>query len=100
MSLAPGVVRARIETGKDLLPHRPPKTRLKKGKKLSNVKLTLALILAGLIVLFTLQNADIVELRFLFWRVSMPRALMIFSVLTAGVVIGWLLSELTRPKNG
>ncbi len=48
-------------------------------------------ILIGVIVLFTVQNYEVVELQFLFWKVAMSRALMLFMVLAIGVTIGWLL---------
>ncbi len=69
------------------------------GTKLSNLKLTVGLLLAAIIVFFTLQNVEIVELRLLLWKLSMPRALMIFSVLVVGIVLGWILSELKRQRR-
>lgn len=48
----------------------------------------LALVL--LIVLFTVQNAAVVTINFLFWEFSVSRALMIFFVLIIGIIIGWL----------
>ena len=66
---------------------------------LSNIKLAIGLILAAVVVFFTLQNAEIVELRLLFWKLSMPRALMIFSVLVVGIALGWILSELKRQRR-
>ena len=56
-----------------------------------NFKLVIGLVLAGLIVLFTLQNVEVVEVRFFFWTVSMSRALMILSVLAVGMILGWIL---------
>jgi putative membrane protein len=65
----------------------------------ANLRLVLGLILAGLIVLFTLQNAEVVELRFLFWTWSMPRAVMIFGVLVTGLLLGWILSSWIHHKE-
>jgi putative membrane protein len=65
----------------------------------ANLRLVLGLILAGLIVLFTLQNAEMVELRFLFWTWSMPRAVMIFGVLVTGILLGWILSSWIHHKK-
>lgn len=62
-------------------------------------RLVLGLVLAGLVVLFTLQNANVIELRFLFWTWSMPRAVMIFGVLAVGVLLGWLLSSWVRRRR-
>jgi len=65
----------------------------------ANLRLTVGLFLAGLIVLFTLQNAEIVELHFLFWKWSMPRAVMTFIVLAIGVILGWILSTWMHHKR-
>lgn len=65
----------------------------------ANLRLTIGLFLAGLIVLFTLQNAEIVELHFLWWKWSMPRAVMTFIVLTIGIIIGWILSTWMHHKR-
>jgi putative membrane protein len=56
-----------------------------------NFKLILSLVLAGLAVLFTIQNVAVVEIRFLFWTLSMSRSLLIFFLLVIGVIVGWLL---------
>jgi len=58
---------------------------------MNNLKLYLVLVLIGLVVVFTLQNVVVVDIRFLFWSFSMSRALMIFFTLAVGVIIGWLL---------
>ena len=54
-------------------------------------KLISVFALIGMIVLFTVQNYEVVELQFLFWKLAMSRALMLFMVLVVGVTIGWLL---------
>jgi len=54
-------------------------------------KLILALLLSVMIAVFIFQNTTIVEIRFLFWTVSMSRALMILVVLAIGMVLSWLL---------
>lgn len=58
------------------------------------VKLILSLVLAGLAVLFIVQNVAVVEIRFLFWTISMSRALFMFFLLAIGVVVGWSLHSL------
>ena len=62
--------------------------------------------LIGLVVIFVLQNTQVVEVRFLFWTVSMSRALMLFGTLVIGLIGGWLLSlpkrskaDMEKPKN-
>jgi len=48
----------------------------------------LGVALLLLIVVFTVQNATVVTVRFLFWDLSLSRALMIFFVFAAGVLVG------------
>ena len=56
-----------------------------------NAKLIVGIILAGMAVLFIFQNVMPVELTFLFWTLSMSRALLMFLILSVGVILGWLL---------
>jgi len=55
---------------------------------MQHTKLIIGLILLLLLVLFTLQNASVVSINFLFWEFSTSRALMIFFVLATGIIIG------------
>ena len=59
-------------------------------------KLWVAIVLMGLLGVFALQNTQVVEVRFLVWRLSMSRALMVLGVLGTGVAAGWLLATLRR----
>ena len=54
-----------------------------------NLKLILVLILVSLAAIFIIQNVTVVDVRFLFWNVSMSRALLIFFLLIIGVALGW-----------
>ncbi len=57
------------------------------------------IIFIGLIVfilIFVVQNTQVVEFRFLVWTISMSRALMLFGTLAIGFFAGWLL---TSPKD-
>ena len=54
--------------------------------------------LIGLVVIFVLQNTQVVDVRFLFWTISMSRALMIFGTLVIGLIGGWLLTLPKRSK--
>ncbi|MDB2414869.1 LapA family protein [Rickettsiales bacterium] len=53
-------------------------------------KMSLGLVLLLSVVLFTIQNVAVVEIQFLLWGFSIPRALLIFAVLSIGIIIGWL----------
>lgn len=56
-----------------------------------NYKLVFVLILAGLAVLFIIQNVAVMEIQFLFWSIQMSRSLIIFFLLASGIIIGWFL---------
>ena len=56
-----------------------------------NWKLFSILLLVALASIFIVQNAEVVELRFLFWKVAMSRALMFVFLMLAGIAVGWLL---------
>ena len=56
-----------------------------------NFKLITILILAGLVVLFIIQNVAVVEIQLLFWSIQMSRSLLMFLLLAIGMVMGWFL---------
>lgn len=56
-----------------------------------NIKLTLILVLSGIVLIFVTQNIAAVEVTFLLWSISLSRALLIFFSLAIGILIGWFL---------
>ena len=65
-----------------------------------NFKLVMIFILASLAVIFITQNVAVVEVSFLFWSISMSRALLIFFLLVIGFTLGWFLhSYLSYRKS-
>ena len=65
----------------------------------SNVRLISALVLAALIVVFTLQNTSSVTVKLFVWSVTTSRALMLFVVLVIGIALGWLLRSLRGRRS-
>jgi len=65
-----------------------------------NYKLILILMLAGLAVLFIIQNVAVVEIKFLFWSIQMSRSLLIFFLLAIGITIGWFLNSYHKYRKG
>ncbi len=61
-----------------------------------NPKLLAALLVALLLLLFTAQNFQVVEVRFLIWKLEMSRAVLIPAVFVAGIVVGALVASLRR----
>jgi uncharacterized integral membrane protein len=53
---------------------------------------TLFIVLITVVLIFVIQNTQIVEFRFLVWAFPISRALMLFSTLAVGFVAGWLLA--------
>jgi len=58
-----------------------------------NFKITLVVILACLALIFVAQNIEVVTVRFLFWEISMSRAILLFFSLLIGFIIGWFLNS-------
>jgi uncharacterized integral membrane protein len=65
-----------------------------------NAKHIAMTVLAGLAVVIFIQNVAVVELRLLFWTLSIPGALLMFLILSVGTILGWWLrGALSRRKS-
>ena len=51
------------------------------------------------VLIFVVQNAEVVEFQFLIWTISMSRALMLFGTLAIGFIAGWLVTLPKRKKE-
>jgi uncharacterized integral membrane protein len=61
---------------------------------------TIALIsLAAFAILLSLQNLQAAIVHFLFWDMTLPLIVLIFIVLLAGFVAGYLFSVIQRKKH-
>jgi uncharacterized integral membrane protein len=58
-----------------------------------NFKIILVIIFSGLVLVFVAQNINVVTVQFLFWEMSMSRAVLIFFSVLTGFVIGWFLNS-------
>ena len=54
--------------------------------------------LIAFVLIFVVQNTQVVEFKFLVWTISISRALMLFGTLAIGFIAGWLLT-LPRGKR-
>jgi len=54
------------------------------------------IVLIGAVLVFVVQNTEVVEVKFLVWTLSMSRALILLVTLAVGLVGGWML---TLPKR-
>ena len=57
-------------------------------------KLSIIVILLSCLILFVLQNYQMVEIRFLFWHLDMSRSLLVFLLFGSGTLAGWILRGL------
>jgi len=64
---------------------------MRKGSPMP-VKTIVFIVLAILIVIFTIQNSQVVDIQFFLWKASISRALMLLSTLFIGIILGWLLT--------
>jgi uncharacterized integral membrane protein len=65
-----------------------------------NVKVVFSMVLLFIVVFFTLQNTEVVAMRFFFWEFSLSRALMFFLILGVGILTGYVLGAYSRERNG
>ncbi len=63
------------------------------------IKLSLGFAVVLLIIIFTLQNIEVVSIRFLFWELSVSRVLLIFIIFSSGLFGGYLLRSLTKSRG-
>ena len=62
------------------------------------VRRNIILLLIIIVLIFVFQNTQIVEVEFLFWKISIPRALILFSTLAIGLICGWMLPRRRDKK--
>jgi len=61
-------------------------------------KTLIAIILVVLAAIFTVQNAAVVSIQFLFWKLEVSRVLMVILLLGIGFALGWITASLKmRP---
>ena len=56
------------------------------------LKTILALVFAAIIVVFSIQNARVIDISFLFWKLSASTVLVILGSFVIGILVGVLLS--------
>ncbi len=57
------------------------------------------LVIALLFATFVLQNAQVVEVRFLFWQTEASRALVLLGILVFGLIAGWLSGWIHKTRR-
>lgn len=60
------------------------------------LKLLITVVLLTLVIVFMIQNAAVVEVRFLFWDAAIPRSILILMMLIIGIAVGWFVRAMYR----
>jgi uncharacterized integral membrane protein len=67
-------------------------------KEIGMAKRIIFIIVFFLLVIFVIQNTQVVDVQLFFWKVSMSRALMIFAIFLLGLVTGWVSRMPSKKK--
>ncbi|MBN1228102.1 MAG: LapA family protein [Deltaproteobacteria bacterium] len=62
------------------------------------IKKVVSLILLALVIVFVIQNTQVVEVQFFSWKISMSRALLLLATFVVGIFVG-LLSTRLKPRD-
>lgn len=66
------------------------------AESLVKLKLLITVVLLTLVIVFMIQNAAVVEVRFLFWDAAIPRSILILMMLIIGIAVGWFVRAMYR----
>jgi len=55
-----------------------------------SLKMTFGMLLLTLVVIFVLQNMEVVSVEFLIWQLQASRVIIYLSIFLIGMLIGWL----------
>jgi len=62
-------------------------------------KVIIIIFLAILLIVFVLQNTEIVPVNFFFWDLNIPRALLLFVCFALGLIIGLIIPSSQSKKE-
>lgn len=62
-------------------------------------KIVIIIVLAVLLIIFVLQNTEVVTIKFWFWDMSIPRALLLFVTFAIGLIIGLMVPSTRKSKE-
>ncbi len=64
-----------------------------------NAKLVIAIIVLFIFAIFIVQNAQVVMVSFLFWKIEASRAIVLMVTFVFGLFTGWILTQMFRKSN-
>jgi uncharacterized integral membrane protein len=63
-----------------------------------NTKLILIIAALILFAVFIVQNAQIVMVSFLFWKIEASRAIVLMVTFVFGLITGWIMTQIFKKK--
>jgi uncharacterized integral membrane protein len=57
------------------------------------------LLIGVIFATFIIQNAEVVQVRFLFWHAQASRALVLLGAFILGAIVGWASGRLVKREN-
>ncbi|MFW6181433.1 MAG: lipopolysaccharide assembly protein LapA domain-containing protein [Spirochaetota bacterium] len=63
------------------------------------MRFILGAVFGVLVIIFMIQNTQIVEIQFLGWSLSISRALMVLIVFAVGIGLGWVIRSIGYLKK-
>jgi uncharacterized integral membrane protein len=62
-------------------------------------KFIIGIIIGIIVIVFMVQNVEVVDIHFLTWTISIPRAIMILVVFVIGICLGWFIRSIGYRKK-
>ncbi len=63
------------------------------------IRVLVGIVIGAAVVIFALQNTEMVSYSFLAWEITAPRVLMFLAVFILGAVTAWLATGISRIKH-
>lgn len=64
-----------------------------------NIKLVIAITVLFIFAVFIVQNAQVVMVSFLFWKIEASRAIVLMVTFVMGLFTGWILAQMFRKSK-
>lgn len=64
------------------------------------IRTSVSIILLLLVLIFAVQNAALVDIRYFRWQFELPRSALIFTMLAIGFIVGWSSRAIYRVVKG
>lgn len=63
------------------------------------MKFVFGILIGVLVVIFILQNGEVVDVSFLFWTLTVSRAAMVLVIFLVGIITGWIGRSFGRRRK-